>query len=331
VIVVVTGANGFMGLHLVRAQLAQGARVRAVDLHRERLDALAAGPALEVFQADITDRTAMQGIVSGADVVFHLASAHLSVSLGEEAYWRINRDGARELVRLCAGAGVGRFVHCSTVGVYGEISDPPADETTPCHPDLIYEKSKLAGEEAVLAESRRSGLPLVVVRPVWVYGPGCPRTEKLFRSLRKGTFAFIGSGRGLRHCIHVDDFNRACALCASRPEASGEVFVIGDAAAITLRELLEHMADAAGCRRPWLHLPLPLVRPLFAAVERLFLALKREPPVSTRTLKFFTNNTAFSIAKSRRLLGFEPSFGVAEGMRRTWAELSGTAVASGRN
>jgi len=329
VIAVVTGANGFMGLHLVRAQLASGARVRAVDRQRDRLDALKADPALEVFQADITDLEAMKTIVSGADVVFHLASAHLAVSLGEEAYWRVNRDGARDLFRLCAAAGVGRFVHCSTVGVYGEITAPPADETTPCHPDLIYEKSKLAGEQAVQAEAQRVGLPLVVIRPVWVYGPGCPRTEKLFRSLRRGTFAYIGSGRSLRHCIHIDDFTQACALCAVRPEAVGEVFIIGDAGAITLRELLDNMAAAAGCRPPWLHVPLALVRPLFAAVEWLFQRLKREPPVSTRTLKFFTNNTAFSIAKARKRLGFEPRFGIAEGMRRTWAERSSSAAAAG--
>ncbi len=327
-ITVVTGANGFMGLHLVRAQLAQGNRVRAVDRHRERLDDLQADPALEVFQADITDLEAMKAIVLGADVVFHLASAHLAVNLGEEAYWRINRDGARELVRLCGEAGVGRFVHCSTVGVHGEISAPPADETTPCHPDLVYEKSKLAGEQAAQAEALRVGLPLVVIRPVWVYGPGCPRTEKLFRSLRKGTFAFIGSGRGLRHCIHIDDFTHACALSAARPEAVGEVFIIGDAGAVTLREMLGCMAAAAGCREPWLHVPLSLAFPLFAAVEWLFLRLKREPPVSTRTLKFFTNNTAFSIAKARKRLGFEPRFGVAEGMRRTWAELSKAADAA---
>ena len=319
---VVTGANGFMGLQLVKDQLARGNAVRAVDLHRERLDALHAEPALEISQADIGDLETMRKIVAGADVVFHLASAHLVVSLGEEAYWRINRDGARQLVRLCGEAGVGRFVHCSSVGVYGEISDPPADETTPCHPELIYEKSKLAGEEAVRAEAERTRLPLVVIRPVWVYGPGCPRTQKLFRSLRKGSFVFIGSGCSLRHCIHIDDFNLACALCAVQPEAVGETFIIGDAAAITLRQLLGHMAAACNRRPPWIHLPLFLARPLFAAVEWLSLRLKREPPVSTRTLKFFTNNTAFSIAKARRLLRFEPRYDVAEGMRRAWEEIS---------
>lgn len=320
-IVTVTGANGFIGLHLVQDQLARGRRVRAVDMKADRLRLLPPNPELEIIQADIRDQDAMTRAVDGAAFVFHLASAHLAVSLPDEEYWRINRDAALALAETSRQAGVKRFVHCSSVGVYGEITDPPADEASPCHPDLIYEKSKLEGEQAVLAYQRRSGLPLTVLRPVWVYGPGCPRTEKLFRSLRKRTFFYIGDGRSLRHCVHIDDFNQACELAATRPQAIGEIFIIGDAGAVTLRELLGTMAAACACPVPRLHLPLALVRPLFAAAETLFLALGREPVVSTRTLKFFTNNTSFSIAKARRLLGFEPRFDLAAGMRRTWAAI----------
>lgn len=328
-IAVITGANGFLGRHLVEDQLARGMAVRAVDVQSERLNTLKAGAGLEIFQADICDREAMKKIVAGADVVFHLASAHLSVTLSEEAYWRINRDGALALVRLCHEAKVARFVHVSSVGVYGAITDPPADETTPCHPDLIYEKSKLAGEEAVLDYARQNGFPLTVIRPVWVYGPGCPRTEKLFRSLRKRTFFYIGSGHSLRHCLYVEDFNLACRLCASRPEALGQVFVIGDVRPVTLRELLGAMAQASGFPEPRLHLPLFVARPLFAAVEWLARRFNREPFVSSRTLKFFTNNTAFSIAKAQRLIGFQPRFDVTEGMRRTWAAIRTGAGGSG--
>jgi dihydroflavonol-4-reductase len=320
-IVTITGANGFIGLHLVQDQLSKERKVRAVDLKADKLRLLPPNPDLEIIQADIRDKDAMARAVDGSAFVFHLASAHLAVSLPESEYWQINRDAALSLAETCRQAGVRRFVHCSSVGVYGEIKDPPADETSPCHPDLIYEKSKLEGEQAVLAYQRQSGLPLTVLRPVWVYGPGCPRTEKLFRSLRKRTFFYIGDGCSLRHCVHIDDFNHACELAATRPQAVGEIFIIGDAGAVTLRELLGAMAAAASFPIPRLHLPLALVRPLFAAAEKLFLALGREPVVSTRTLKFFTNNTSFSIAKARRLLGFEPQFDVAAGMRRTWAAI----------
>ncbi|MBN2346318.1 MAG: NAD-dependent epimerase/dehydratase family protein [Candidatus Aminicenantes bacterium] len=329
-IVVVTGANGFLGRHLLLDQLARGRLVRGVDLRLDRLADVGPRPGLDLRVADICDLEAMAPVLAGADVVFHLASAHLDVTLGEEAYYRINRDGAAGLARLARRQGVRRFVHCSSVGVYGEIRQPPADETTPCRPDLVYEKSKLAGEEAVTAAARETGLALAIMRPAWVYGPGCPRTEKLFRSLRKGTFFYVGDGRSLRHCLYVEDFNEACDRLATRPEAVGEVFVIGDRGAVTLRELMEAMAAAAGCRRPRLRLPRWLVFPLFAVVERLFLRLGRRPPVSTRTLKFFTNNTAFSIAKARQRLGFEPRFDLAEGMRRTWAALRPPSAGPGR-
>ena len=330
-IAVITGANGFLGRHLVEDLLSRGMTVHAVDVHADRLDDLAGRAGLKIFQADICDQEAMRRVVSGAGVVFHLASAHLSLTISDADYWRINRDGALGLVRLCHEEKVARFVHVSSVGVYGEITNPPADETSPCHPELIYEKSKLAGEEAVLDFARRNGFPLTVIRPVWVYGPGCPRTEKLFRSLRKKTFFYIGSGNSLRHCLHVEDFNLACRLCASRSEAVGQVFVIGDARPVTLHELLGAMARASASPEPRLHLPLFLARPLFATVEWLANALNREPFVSSRTLKFFTNNTAFSIAKARKLLGFEPRFDVAEGMRRTWAAINQLPPGAGKD
>ena len=89
-------------------------------------------------------------------------------------------------------AGIGRFVHCSSVGVYGDIKNPPADEESECQPDVAYEKSKLAGEKAVLGYAQESGYELTVVRPAWVYGPQCPRTLKLFRTIKKGTFFLRG-------------------------------------------------------------------------------------------------------------------------------------------
>ena len=115
----------------------------------------------------------------GVEVVHHLAAAHLGASVTDAEFERVNVGAVRSLVGTAIDAGVQRFVHCSSVGVFGRIDNPPADEDSPCHPDIAYERSKLAGEQAVI-EAVTTGFPAVIIRPVWVYGPGDARTEKLF-------------------------------------------------------------------------------------------------------------------------------------------------------
>lgn len=321
-IVTVTGANGFIGRHLVQDQLARGRTVRAVDLDLSRLADLRTHAAVELRQADIRDAERMRLAVTGAEIVFHLASAHLSVTLSEDEYWRINRDGSRNLVQLCHHAGVARFVHCSSVGVYGDVQQPPANEESVCRPDLVYEQSKLAGEQDVLQYSRETGFPVVIVRPVWVYGPGCPRTAKLFRSLKKKRFFFVGNGQTLRHCIYISDMLDAFDLCAQHPDAAGQVFVIGDDAAVTVRELITRMAVVCGAPVPSLAVPLWAMQAVGMGVERVCRLLQREPPFSRRSLKFFTNNTSFDIRKARMVLGFKPQVTLQEGLRLTYASMS---------
>jgi nucleoside-diphosphate-sugar epimerase len=321
-IVTITGANGFIGYHLVYDQLARGRRVRAVDVTLARLEGLRGHPAVELFQTDIRDSKGMKQAVSGSQVVFHLASAHLSVTLSEEEYWQINCAGSRELVELCHNAGVERFVHCSSVGVYGEIQNPPADEDSACHPDLIYEQSKLEGEQAVAQYGQKTGFPVIIVRPVWVYGPGCPRTEKLFRAIKKQRFFFVGDGQALRHCIYITDLLEAFELCAQHPKAPGRVFLFGDHAAVTVRELIAQIAAVCGVAAPRLSIPMWVFKPVCFGIERAFTLLCREPPVSERSLKFFTNNTSFDISRARRALGFTPKVTLQAGLRLTYAAMN---------
>lgn len=316
-IVTVTGANGFIGYHLVQDQLARGQKVRAVDTTLSRLEGLRSHPSVELIRADIRDTDGMRKAIDGSEVVFHLASAHLSITLSEKEYWEINSIASRQLVELSRTAGVARFVHCSSVGVHGAIKDPPANEDSICEPDLVYERSKLEGERSVRQYALESGYPVSIVRPVWVYGPGCPRTEKLFRTIKKRRFVFLGDGLTLRHCIYISDMIEAFNLCVQHQSPPGRVYIIGNREAVTVRELIHQMADIVGVPPPRLSVPIWFVQPLCFLIERLFTSVGKEPPLSERSLKFFTNNTSFDINRAQNELGFVPKVTLEEGLRLT--------------
>ncbi|MBW2541919.1 MAG: NAD-dependent epimerase/dehydratase family protein [Deltaproteobacteria bacterium] len=313
--VLVTGAGGFIGRHLTRALLERGHPTTALDPH---LPPAANG--LRGIAASIADAGARLEALESIDTVFHLAACHLGVRTPPEEFERINVQAAAALARDSAAAGVRRFVHCSSVGVYGRIAHPPADEETPCHPNLVYERSKLAGEQAVLAAASETGLDTIVLRPAWVYGPGCPRTEKLFGAIGKGRFIVAGSGQSKRHCIYISDMVEAFLLAARIDAAVGKTIIIGDAAAVSIRQLVDEIARLTGARPP-LRVPLVLFHAVASMAEIAFKPLGTEPPISRRTLEFFTSNTSFRIDRAREVLGFEPRFDLAAGLAETHAAL----------
>ncbi len=314
--ILVTGAGGFIGSHLAADQHSRGRHVVALDLDPERVAHLEEPGRFRIVPGDFTDPAVARGALSGVDTVFHLAAAHLGSRAGESEYRRVNVGGVGELIERARQAGVRRFVHCSSVGVHGRVEDPPADEESPCRPELPYEKSKLAGEAVVMAAVREHAFPAVILRPVWVYGPGCPRTERLFRSVRKGLFPLAGRGDSLRHCMYIRDMLDAFDRAAVAPAAVGEVIIVGDELPVTVRTLVEEIARLVGARPPR-SIPLPVLRLAAGLSELAFRPLGKEPPFSRRSIKFYTNNTAFDISRARRLLGWKPRYDLPAGLAET--------------
>ena len=315
--VLITGAGGFIGSHLVDSQLEQGHEVRAVDLHLDLLQHQSANPLLESLQGDITDENFLKKIVTDIDVIYHLASAHLDVSLSDEHYRRVNVGGTLSLLEAAHHAGVKRFVHCSSVGVIGDVDNPPADETTECHPTNIYERTKLEGEREALAYSRRTGFPVVVMRPAWVYGSRCPRSAKLMRTISKGRFFFFGDGKNMRHPVYISDAVKALELCASTDGVNGEVFIIGGDHAVPVSELVDVMSLEMGVRSPKLHFPIALGLLGGYSLELVFKLIGKQPPFSRRSVDFFLKHNAYDIAKAKRLLGYQPQIDLRTGMQKT--------------
>ena len=315
--VLITGAGGFIGSHLVDSQLDQGHYVRAVDLDLERLRHRAASPCLEMIQGDLTDHGFHKGLVDGIDIVYHLASAHLDVALSAEHYRRVNFEATAALLQSAMRAGVKRFVHCSSVGVMGNVDFPPADETAECHPTNIYEQTKLEGEKAALDFAHRTGSSVVVVRPAWVYGPRCQRTAKLLRTIAKGRFPVFGRGRNMRHPVYISDAIRGLELCAKTQNIDGEVFIIAGEAPVESRELIQVISTELNVPVQKIHLPVLIGQGAGFTLELLFRLIGRQPPFSRRSMDFFLKHNAYSIDKARQRLGYQPQVDLRTGIRRT--------------
>jgi len=315
--VFITGAGGFIGSHLVDSQIEKGNIVRAVDLDITRLAHVVEQANLETIRADITNDKQMRELLTGMEVVYHLASAHLDVSLSGEHYRSVNVGATLALLQAAQQAGVKRFVHCSSVGVIGDVANPPADETSTCHPTNIYERTKLEGEEAALEFSRQTGFPVVVARPAWVYGPRCPRTEKLLRTISKGRFLIFGDGKNMRHPIYISDAVSGLELCAETENISGEIYILAGHTPVQVIDLIGVISQELGVQAPKIHLPLVLGRLGGVSLELGYKLLGRQPPFSRRSLDFFMKHNAYDIRKAQRKLGFHPQVELRTGIQKT--------------
>jgi nucleoside-diphosphate-sugar epimerase len=315
--VLITGAGGFIGSHLVDSQLEHGYHVRAVDLELDQLGHQAAHPRLQVIRGDITKADFVEKIVESIDVVYHLASAHLDVSLADEHYYHVNVGGTWLLLEAARKAGVRRFVHCSSVGVIGNVEYPPADEATECHPINIYERTKLEGERVALDFARRTGFSVVVARPAWVYGPRCPRTAKLFRAVSKGRFPIFGGGTNMRHPVYITDAVTGLELCAETPDIDAEVFIIAGELPVESRELISMIREQLRVRTPQIYLPIFLGQAAGLALELGFRLVGRQPPFSRRSMDFFLKHNAYTIGRAKSRLNYEPRIDLLTGIQNT--------------
>jgi len=315
----VTGAAGFIGAALASDRVRRGDQVVVLDRQSIEWPGVA-----EAHVADLADTAALKRALTGVNVVQNLAAAHLDQSTSDAEYRRVNVDAVRTLVALSKEAGVRRLVHCSSVGVFGSVQDPPAVEDAIKNPANIYEHTKLAGELAALEEGDRRGLGVVVVRPAWVYGPGCPRTRRLLRMIAKGRFFYFGSGRALRHPIHIDDMLQGFDLAGTAGPA-GATYNIAGPASVPLRSLIEAAAEALKVRAPRLHVPFALGWCAALVGETLFKPFGRSSPITRRSLRFFASVNSYSIEAAKRELGYEPVVGLGEGMKRVVTELGGRA------
>jgi nucleoside-diphosphate-sugar epimerase len=312
--VALTGGTGYTGGRLLERLLGDGHEVRALARASSRRPA-AAG--VTWVEGDLRESAAAGRLVDGCDAVVHVAAVYRTAGHPDAYYREVNVGGTERLLEAAARGGVRRFVHTSTVGVHGDVKNPPADESSPLAPGDVYQATKAEAEARALAFHRERGLPVTVLRPGAIYGPGETRLLKLFRAIARGRYAIVGSGRAYYHPVYIDDLLDAYRLGLEHPAAVGEAFIVAGPEYVSQRELAAAIARHTGGRVLPFRVP---AAPLFLAgalVEAVCVPLGLEPPLHRRRVEFWTKSRAFSIAKARRMLGYAPRVGVDEGVART--------------
>jgi nucleoside-diphosphate-sugar epimerase len=208
-------------------------------------------------------------------------------------------------------------VHCSTVGVHGDVEHPPANEDAPIRPGDIYQVTKVEGEQIGWEASARTGVELVIARPTGIYGEGDRRLFKIFGRIAQRKFVMLGSGRHYYHVTHVEDLAEGFRLCGAVPVAAGRTYILGGGEVPTLAELVARTAKVAGVPGPRLRLPVWPVWLAGAACEAVCAPLGIAPPIYRRRVDFFRKSRAFDISRARRELGYRPRVSLDEGLRRT--------------
>ncbi|HBE26035.1 MAG TPA: hypothetical protein DDW33_10140 [Ktedonobacter sp.] len=315
--ILVTGATGFLGSALVMELVRQQRPVRILARDEQKARAQF-GAAVTIIPGEITNEQQVRQAVDGATEIYHLVGRLYHPSTPTELYRMTHVEGTRVLLAACQGQSqLQRIVHCSTTGVHGVTGRTPAAEDAPFAPTNPYEATKLEAELLALKAYKEDRLPVSVIRPGLVYGPGDLHLLGFFLSIKKGLFRVIDSGRALLHPIYIDDMISAFLLCARRPEAIGRSYNIAGERPVTIRELATAIAHAMDKELPAGSIPLwlaNLAADIFAALPGF---QGESAPLTRSRVKFLTNSRVYNCSCAKNELGFKASVDLEKGMRLT--------------
>ncbi|HEY6780745.1 MAG TPA: NAD-dependent epimerase/dehydratase family protein [Thermoleophilaceae bacterium] len=308
--VFLTGAVGFIARALAARYRAAGAEVTGVDL--------VADPTHGIVAGDIAAPGPWQQALAGSELVIHTAAV-VSNAVDLDGSWRVNVLGTRQVVDAATRGGARRLVHFSSVRAFSDLGFPDrVSEDHPVRPDgNPYVDTKIASEQVVLQAHAAGELACTVIRPGDVYGPGSrPWTLLPLEIIRSGRFLLPARGRGVFSPVYIENLVDGVVLAAAHPDAAGQVFTLSDGVGISSREFFAHYFRRLGKRGP-ICLPTAVAVPLASAADRAERLRGRRTEINAVSMRYLARRGTYSIAKARRMLGYEPAVSLDEGMRRT--------------
>jgi len=317
--ILVTGATGFIGTHLVKVLVEKGRDVRCLVRKTSNTKKIEAFN-VELFYGDLLDKKSLEKALKGINIIYHLAGEVFTSQKGR--YYQVNLGGLNNLLDACLKNSVRKIIHFSSSASVGPNLDRkvPVNEDTPCRPISPYSKSKLEGEHVIKKFSKEYGLPIVIIRPPVVYGPGISKSSRVLMFLNlinKGLFRIIGDGENLISLCYINNLIYGVLLAEAEKKAEGETYFIADERPYSINEIAETIAKEIGKKLPKNHLPV-WAADIFSiglmVPSKLFGFTSPLPRDVVKQLKY---NWFVDISKAEKDLGYRPIANFKDGIRAT--------------
>lgn len=316
--VLITGATGFIGSHLVDRNLKDGNRVRIFALPDDPRAKEFAAKGIEVVYGDIRDGQAVDEAVKGVQIVFHLAAV-VTDWAPKALFEEVNIGGTRNVCEASLKHGIKRFVEVSTNDVFGLREDVVIDETF----EYSYWGEPYADTKCdatkIVREYGKKGLPVSIVYPCWVYGPGDATFVPLLADAIKNGELIFWRKDVIVWPAYVENLMDLLMVLSEHPKAVGQGFLFHDGVSDTLQNFSSKIAESIGEKNPKLHIPYWTAYAAASIMEFLWKLLRKKsrPLLTTYTVKNLGSRLRFSIKKAEKVLGWVPPINYRDGFEKT--------------
>ncbi|MBC1196446.1 NAD-dependent epimerase/dehydratase family protein [Microcystis aeruginosa BLCCF158] len=314
--ILVTGATGLIGQQLIRRLQKDGYYVKAL-VRPQREVSWIETVGVELCRGDIGDLVALKQAMQGCQQVFHLAAKVHGADVTRDSLWAVNVRGTDQVAQASLQTGVERLIYCSTVAIYGRtFSNRAITEDTLPRPDSPYGESKLRTEKILQTYAQRNGLPVVIVRPSTVFGPGASSWAGLFQAIANRQFRLMGSGQGHHHITDVTDMVEGLMQCSTIPAIEGRTYILAGPESISLAEFVTLIGKAVGVSDLPAALPEAPLQ-VYKQLNRLTYQLTGYLLPKADRIDLFLGDRSYNLSRARQELNYNPQISPEETIHRT--------------
>jgi nucleoside-diphosphate-sugar epimerase len=321
--ILITGAAGFVGSHLVEYLLSQGVKRKDLRLFIKKRESLKNLPDVDfdIIESDVRNKNAVKKAVEDVDVIYHLAAITVFDGKTYEDYKVVNVDGTQNLIDAVKNNRIKKFVFFSSIAVFGlpayvgEIIN--WNENQPKRYAEDYGKSKYEGERRILKAHEEHGFPYVIIRPTTVYGPRDKlNLFELYKAIKGHYFFFIGDGKNKMDYVFVRDLVRG-ARQAELSKIKAADYILGGGKPISFKNVVKFVSKSIDVPVPNIHIPKQLGLGASYMIESMGRFIGIRFPLFPTRVKVMTTHCYFDISKAKKEISYNPSTSFKEGTQIT--------------